>query len=873
MMRACNVKVMPHVFKVLFLVFISLIPSVVAHAQNREISGFISDREGEPIVGANLRVFSLNKTVAYGVTDSDGRFSFHVRNDLPDTLRLVISCLGFEKREIVVSKESGDLKIELNIASTELKEVVVKAPDARQRGDTTSFSLHAFASKRDVTLEEGLKKLPGIEVAGNGVISYLGRNISNFYVEGLQLAGSRYNQITRNLPSEYVTNVELIENFNEAKIDSGRQSDNVAMNIRLSGKVRFRPVGTAEAGGGAAAERPLYTLGATGMFFAPSFQTMVNLKGGNIKEFSLDQSNGTLASGARNAVGNLSGDTPPLPSGQYKAFDDHIVSINAVKVFHPDRTLNANAFYAYSHDAYSYDSRIEYFTGDDKLPVVFSEKYSPLSSVYRGGVNFDYSVNQRTSFINNKASVNYEFQHGSLDALMSDNDAVYQSMFNRTFRFYDDFGVRFRHGDKRYSLAAKVGYYLTPTASVKVSDSPSGSLYGLQRADSHMATAGVSTSFDWLLTKTSSLNFPVDVDFQVEAIKTWWNPYDYINDVYGRRGSVRIRPTYELVTKNRKLELNAGIGGRMVFMTAGNHDKVNSQSINRMFLSPALRLSYKPTSRIALKLTGSYDEDIGDISDLLTNRVMKSFRVETVRSGVIARSSELLGSFDVRYSNLLTLWFADMRITASRRNMNTIGTTDVSAGQISSGYLTADNHADVLTGSMGVSKHIRNIGLRMSLRGNLSLGSSQTVQQGERITVNNTRLNIRPSVTFAPFKWIELDLNASWSQTVSRYFQIERKTSDWHNRGRISLFPIESFEIFGQMDCISRHDADISYPTVCILDAGINWKVRKIRFSLNAGNLLNKKRYYYALFNEVNTFCYDFALQPRSCTISALIVF
>lgn len=863
---------MRHLLRI-FIIVAAALTVAAANAQTRDIVGRVTDRAGEPIAGASLRVYASKKTVAHGVTDAEGKFSLHLPGDTPDTLRLVTNCLDFEKYETTITKETKDLKIVLSNSTTQLKEVVVKAPDARQRGDTTSFRLHAFASKRDVTLEEGLKKLPGIEVSGNGTISYLGRNISNFYVEGLQLAGSQYNRVTRNLPSEYVTNVELIENFNEAKIDSGRQSDDVAMNVRLSGKVRFRPVGTAEAGAGVRSDDLLYSLGATGMLFAPSFQTMVNLKGGNLKEFSLDQSNGTLASGARSAVGSLSGDTPPLPSQQYKAFDDHIISVNAVKSLSGDRTMNANAFYAYSHNAYSYDSRVAYFTGDDKTPVVFAEKYSPMSSVYRGGVKIDYSSNKRQSWISNRLSADYEFQHGSLDAMLADNASVLQSMLNRTLRISDDIRLSFRRGEKRYSVSAGLGYYLTPTATVKVSDTPSGTLSGLQSADSHTLTASLATSFDWLLTKASSLNFPVDADMRVEAIKTRWNPYGYANDGYGQRGSVRIRPTYELVTDNRKLELNIGVGGRMMFMTAGNHATSDRQRLNRLFLSPVLRLSYNPTSRIAIKLIGSYDEDAGDISELLTEKIMKSFRVETVRSGVIARSSTLLGSLDARYSNLLSLWFADMRITASRLNLNTIGTTDVSSGQISSGYLQSDNHVDALTGSAGLSKHVRSIGLRMGVRGVLGVNKSQTIQQGERVSVDNTSVSIRPTVTFAPVKWIEMQIDASWSQTLSKYLQTERKTSGWNNRGRLSLFPIETFEIFGQIDCISKHDVGVSYPTVCILDAGINWKVGKTRLSLNAVNLLNKKRYYYTSFNELNTFSYDFALQPRSFSLSALFVF
>lgn len=864
---------MSPLLRIFLLALTAFISSAEISAQSREISGCVTDPSGEPIAGASLRIFALKKTVTFGVSNPEGKFSLHVRRDAPDTLRLLATCLGFEKHEITIIKEAKNLKIVLKTSSTALKEVTVKAPDSGERGDTTSFRLNAFASKRDVTLEEGLKKLPGIDVAANGTISYLGRNISNFYVEGLQLAGSRYNQITRNLPSEYVTDVELIENFNEAKIDSGRQSDKVAMNIRLNSKVRFRPVGTAEAGAGAESHRALYSLGVSGMFFAPSFQTMVNIKGGNIKEFSLDQSSGSLSSGARIAIGNLGGDTPPLPSRQYKKFDDHIVSVNAINAFSSQNTLHANAFYAYSHSAYSYASRMAYFTGDDTTPIVFEELYSPLSSVYQGGVNIDYSADKQRSWLSNKVAVNYEFQHGSLDASLPANDQVLQSMFNRTVRVADDFHLSFRRGEKRYSLSTLVSYTLTPTASVNISEAPSDALSGLQRADSHTASASMSTSFDWLLTNASSFNLPIDADAQFEAIKTDWNPRDFINDSYGRRGSVRIRPTYELVTDNRKIELTAGIGIKGLFMTAGNHATGNTQRLNRLFLSPVMRLSYKPTSRIVLTLSGGYDESAGDISELLTNKVMKSFRVETVRSGVIGRSSNLLGAVDARYSNLLTLWFADMKITASRRGLNTIGTTDVSGGQISSGYLTSDNNIDGLSASAGIGKHFRSIGLRINVRGNVSLSKSQTIQQGDRVAVNNTGFNIRPSLTFAPVRWIEVQLDPSWNKSRSKYLGITRNIQSWSNQGRLSLFPTGAVEIFGQIDCVTRHDETVIYPTVCILDAGITWKVGKTRLSLNAGNLMNKRNYYYTTFNELNLFTYDFLLRPRSCSLSAMIVF
>ena len=49
-----------------------------------------------------------------------------------------------------------------------------------------------------------MKKLPGINVSGNGQISYLGKSISNFYIEGMNMLGGKYNLATRNMPAKYV---------------------------------------------------------------------------------------------------------------------------------------------------------------------------------------------------------------------------------------------------------------------------------------------------------------------------------------------------------------------------------------------------------------------------------------------------------------------------------------------------------------------------------------------------------------------------------------------------------------------------------------------------------------------------------------------
>ncbi|MBR1789580.1 MAG: hypothetical protein IJ762_10410 [Bacteroidaceae bacterium] len=92
-------------------------------------------------------------------------------------------------------------------ASAQVK-VTVKPDPLRQRGDTLTHNLASFLGKGDVTLEDGLKRLPGVDVSQNGGISYMGKPISQFNIEGLDMLGGKYNLATRNIPADYVTNVE-----------------------------------------------------------------------------------------------------------------------------------------------------------------------------------------------------------------------------------------------------------------------------------------------------------------------------------------------------------------------------------------------------------------------------------------------------------------------------------------------------------------------------------------------------------------------------------------------------------------------------------------------------------------------------------------
>ena len=88
-----------------------------------------------------------------------------------------------------------------------LKEVEIHPGRVWGRQDTINYDVTRFLSPKDQSIKDVLRKLPGIDIDDLGKISYNGKEIRNFYVEGLDLTNGKYKQISENLRADAVQNI------------------------------------------------------------------------------------------------------------------------------------------------------------------------------------------------------------------------------------------------------------------------------------------------------------------------------------------------------------------------------------------------------------------------------------------------------------------------------------------------------------------------------------------------------------------------------------------------------------------------------------------------------------------------------------------
>ena len=134
--------------------------------QTIKVSGQVVDQEGQPLIGATIRVKGAQTGV---VTDFDGNFQL----DAPANATLVVSYVGFKDREIAVRGRAVIETITMESDSQLLDQVVVVGYGTQKKADLTGSvsivnadELKRTSNSNISTMLEG--KVAGVSITSDG---------------------------------------------------------------------------------------------------------------------------------------------------------------------------------------------------------------------------------------------------------------------------------------------------------------------------------------------------------------------------------------------------------------------------------------------------------------------------------------------------------------------------------------------------------------------------------------------------------------------------------------------------------------------------------------------------------------------------------
>ncbi len=205
----------------LTLLFFLVFGTIIAHAQNAQISGTVIDSVSRSaVVGAYVSVAKDTPEAKpeYVTTDANGKFIFQgLSHKVPYVIKVTyISYRDFVKK-VELSSDARDLgSIELVEAVSNLKEVKVvgQVAASQQKGDTTQYNAAAFKTNPDATTEDLIQKVPGITVT-NGTVTAHGETVNKVLVDGKPFFGDDAALTLKSLPAEIVDKIEVFDKLSD----------------------------------------------------------------------------------------------------------------------------------------------------------------------------------------------------------------------------------------------------------------------------------------------------------------------------------------------------------------------------------------------------------------------------------------------------------------------------------------------------------------------------------------------------------------------------------------------------------------------------------------------------------------------------------
>ena len=232
-----------------------LLATLAVQAQKSDVHGSVTDStEKKLLVNSVVAVLRKSDSVLVSFSRSDPSGNFTLKQVPAGKSLLLITHPAYADYidEIDLSKPDVDLgKIFMTLKSQLLQEVIVSNSGAiRIKGDTTEFKADSFHVKPGATVEDLLKKIPGIQVDRNGKITAQGVAVEKVLIDGEEFFSDDPTIVTQNMEATAIDKVQVYDKKSDQAtftgIDDGKKIKTIDLKLKENRKHGY--FGKAEAG-------------------------------------------------------------------------------------------------------------------------------------------------------------------------------------------------------------------------------------------------------------------------------------------------------------------------------------------------------------------------------------------------------------------------------------------------------------------------------------------------------------------------------------------------------------------------------------------------------------------------------------------------
>ncbi len=827
-----------------------------AEVSAQSLTGRVVDGQHAPLEAVSVVLLekSGKKPLAFVRTDADGHFAMPFFEKKEGVL--TFNLLGYAKDSIDAQRFKQGQTIVMKEQSYNLKEVKIKAPRIAQRGDTLTYSVNVFKQQQDRSIADVIAKMPGLQVNEDGTIEYQGRRINKFYIEGMDMLGSKYAQVSENLSADKVKSVQVYENHQTIKMLRGLDfSEQAALNIVLRDDAKNVWRGMVDLGAGSSLQKGadfLCDSRLNSMLFSRKMQTFSLYKfnncGTELKEsVNLRKFFGYGMPEASNFVDNISLDVPEISPLRTRMNQTHMLSSNWLFKTGKDADLRFQLSGVFDR------TKIEEETVTEYTDIATDNRIAEYSYA-RNHKNFVsgellYRVNSDRLFLTNNFSTSLTFDRGTGTAIVnSQQQDLYVKPHKRTLSDELEMINKLKNG-MHLNSRAYISYNYLPSKLLTAGG-------GLQELNQSVVFWGATTAFSHPLGKINARYSVGNEGFTQHAEEDNRQlALDYTQHT--------TKATVELYKQNETLSWNIRLPLALLAQSLGNS---NHQCLE---FEPYLSLAYKPNARWNITATYTYSEQPKDGLESWQTPLFMSYLAQKCGNGNFYSMKMHTANLHAAFKNVRYGLFASLRA----------GYNYCPNNMLSAHQLDGIVYSSVATTYMcGSSTFYASGKLTKDFGGKVSVGLSAYISQSRSYILWNDNpvanrfrnVNASISLSYRPCVWFSVEENSYLFHTESKREQTVdlaaygQSTNTFNHTLDLFLTP-RKWVIKWKNEFYHSNDKSASFNFFS--DMSIAYKLKDSEISLCLNNLMGNDTYERRIIKSNFTTHTVYRLRPREFVV------
>ena len=822
--------------------------SVEAYGQ--AVTGVVTDGEtGQVIEGATITLMRGDNLMDFALTDAGGKFSIAWK--YADTLMLNVHSLSYEQAVYPVSKPT-QMSIRLKPEAIALKEVEIEGGRVVMRGDTIRYDLSRYATDKDVYVKDVLRKLPGIDVQESGRVTYNGKAIDHLLVEGMDLTGGRYNQITNNLTAKSVRTAEIMQNYRAIKaMGESLGMDEVALNLKLDPDARDQWIVNLQAGAGYGDE----------MLWEGRLNTMqLGYKQQSLYSYRTNNTGNDLTTelllltGTNNEVNipsflSQSSISAPLARRRLLFNSTHTLSGNRMYQWGEDNSLRLQAGYTFDRTTQErWNSTVYYIDADS---VRIDETYRLRLIDHNAFADMCYEKNSPLHYIAEKVHAEAETTHGTSASLA-------QKMHTAQLKVTNDFKLIGNRGRANYEVDSRIQYSYLPS-SLRVDEQTDRYRQHDVYTDNYFNYQHKRNGI------TSQLRVGIQANWGYEQTTTDGEEYDDNRRINTSGAMVYLTPGLQIEREKLKLSLSAPLKGKRYF----------EQSKNYFLYNPRLNLTLTPNQHWKLTVGANISRTIGNATDLYTPDYRKNYRTYYQTNGLMPTSLSQSYSLSGEYKKPIRELFANFSLRYQNRRHNTIYNSVVTTDSTWYERMAMTYHTEGWTANGAISKGVFAWKMKFSVSVDLSRQEGKQMTNSLLQTYRYDVLNVGPQLSWDPVSLFSFEYRGSFSLSSTRIGSDTELDALFNMTHQAKM----TFTIGRRLDLIASAEAysnDLGNgerKNTFLADLSMTYRQKRWRINAALRNLFDKDAYTYTTYSTTQSRSSWLGIRPRELTVSATYQF